>query len=248
MYQKERIAQILKILEANSYSTVKFITEQLHYSTATINRDLNLMEKQKLVIRSYGGVELVKKKGVPLPFRYHKMKTAKSKIAKAAAEFIKDGDTIFIDGTTTTEYMGKHLLEKKNLTVITNNCAVVSLLSEHGIRVICLGGEIVEPPYLLGGELSAETAMKYNADKMFFSSGTVSHDGIIDSCQAYDLLHRVMASNSKEIFYLADHEKLDKPSSMNLFDFSKVNTVITDFNFSEQVRKKFKNTEFVVVE
>lgn len=246
MYQKERIEQILKILEANSYSTVKYITDKLHYSTATINRDLNLMEKQKLIVRSYGGVELVKKKGVPLPFRYHKMKTAKSKIAKVAAEFVNDGDTIFIDASTTTEYIGKHLLERKNLTVITNNCAVVSLLSEHGIRVICLGGEIIEPPSLLGGELAAETAMKYNADKMFFSSGTVSHDGVIDSCRAYDLMHRVMASNSKEVYYLADHEKLDKPSYMNLFDFSKVNTVITDFDFSEEVKAKYSSTKFIV--
>ena len=72
MYQKERIDEILEILKANGYVTVKFLTEALHYSTATINRDLNIMEKQKLVHRSYGGVELVKNKSIPLPFRYHK--------------------------------------------------------------------------------------------------------------------------------------------------------------------------------
>lgn len=247
MYQKERIAQIMKILEENSYTTVKFLTEQLHYSTATINRDLNVMEKQKLVERSYGGVELVEKKGVPFPFRYHKRKSAKAKISKAAADLVNDGDTLFIDATTTTQYMAKYLLEKKNITVITNNCAIVSMLSEHGIRVICLGGEVTEAPYLLSGNLTVENAMKYNADKMFFSTYAVSEDGVIDSSPTYDLVHKIMKENSKEVYYLADREKLNKPSSMNLFNFSDVDTVITDFPFSENVQKKYQSTKFIVV-
>ena len=247
MYQKERISQIMKILEANGYSTVKFLTEQLHYSTATINRDLNIMEKQNLIERSYGGVELVEKKNVPFPFRYHKMKTAKAKLSKAAADFVTDGDTIFIDATTTTQYMAKFLTDKKNITVITNNCAIVSLLSEYGIRVICLGGEVVDAPYLLSGTLTVENAMKYNADKMFFSTYSVSEDGVIDSCAAYDLLHKVMKNNAKEVFYLADHEKLNKPSSMNLFDFTNVDVVITDFPFKDEVQKKYNKTQFIVV-
>lgn len=113
MYQKERIDTILSILKLNGYVSVKYLTEQLHYSTATINRDLNLMQKEGLVTRSYGGVELIKGKGVKLSFRYHLMKPIKNKIGKAAADLIKDGDTIFIDGTTTTEYIGKYLLSKK---------------------------------------------------------------------------------------------------------------------------------------
>lgn len=247
MYHKERISKIMQILEANGYSTVKFLTEQLHYSTATINRDLNIMEKQNLIERSYGGVELIQKRDVPFPFRFHKMKTAKAKLSKAAAEYVKDGDTIFIDATTTTQYMAKYLLDKKNITVITNNCAIVSILSEHGIRVICLGGEVVEAPYLLSGNLTVENAIKYNADKMFFSTYSVSEDGVIDSCEAYDLLHKVMKKNSKEVYYLADHEKLNKPSTMNLFDLSNVDVVITDFNFKNEVKKKYNKTKFVVI-
>ena len=50
MYQKERIDNILGILKANGYVSVKYLTEQLHYSTATINRDLNVMQKQNLVM------------------------------------------------------------------------------------------------------------------------------------------------------------------------------------------------------
>ena len=47
MYKKERIDSIMEILNENGYVTVKYLTEELHYSTATINRDLNDMVKQK---------------------------------------------------------------------------------------------------------------------------------------------------------------------------------------------------------
>ena len=204
MYQKERIDNIFTILKANGYVTAKYLTEKLGYSTATINRDLNVMEKQNLIKRSYGGVELIKKKSISLPFRYHKMKSEKLKIAHAAANLVCDGDIIFIDATTTTEYMAKFLTEKKNITVITNNINIVTYLSQLGTNVICLGGNIVEAPYLLSGDITLINASRYKADKAFFSTGSISKDGMIGSSKNYDLLHRCMVNNSKQSFYLVD--------------------------------------------
>lgn len=58
MYQKERIDKIMEILKENGYVTVKYLIDKLHYSNATVNRDLNIMASRKLITRSYGGVEL----------------------------------------------------------------------------------------------------------------------------------------------------------------------------------------------
>ena len=60
MYQKERLERILDFLNRNGYATVKELTELLHYSTATVNRDLNALEQMKKIKRSYGGAEPVK--------------------------------------------------------------------------------------------------------------------------------------------------------------------------------------------
>ena len=100
MYQSERLDLILEILKKNGYTTVKYLNEQLHYSNATVSRDLALLEAKKLVKRSYGGVELNENQSTPLVFRYHKMKASKIKIARKAAELIEDGDTVFIDAAT----------------------------------------------------------------------------------------------------------------------------------------------------
>ena len=98
MYQKERIDAVYDIIKKNGYVTVKYLINEIHYSSATINRDLNMLEKQGLIRRSYGGAELIEKKVAPLTFRYHKMKATKEKMGKAAAELVNDGDIIFIDG------------------------------------------------------------------------------------------------------------------------------------------------------
>ena len=244
-YQKERIDAILKILQQQGYVTVKHLTELLNYSNATINRDLNVMEKQKLIKRSYGGVELVKGYGVALPFRYEKMKAAKLKIAKKAAEYVKDGDTIFIDGSTTAEYIGQYLLEKKDICVITNNMALVIFLSQYAIRTICLGGAVVEKPYMLGGAEPVLNARRYHADKMFFSTGGICHDGTILFGGAYELMHETMMENADEIFFLADHEK-QMPICKKKKDFSEVDYIITDFEFPEAIKEKYSGTTFVL--
>jgi DeoR/GlpR family transcriptional regulator of sugar metabolism len=109
------------------------------------------------------------------------MKKEKHKIGKIASDAVCDGDTIFIDASTTAEYMAEYLTEKKDLTVITNNLAIVTRLSEYNIKVICLGGKVLEPPYMLCGIETVENAMKYKADKAFFSTWAISKEGKIAS-------------------------------------------------------------------
>lgn len=245
MHQQERIKAITEILKKNGYVSVKYLTDELHYSNATINRDLNIMKKQKLVKRSYGGVELLKTKAIPLVFRYHKMRPQKNIIGKAAAEFIEDGDTIFIDGTTTTQCIGKYITEKKDLIVITNNIGLAAFLSEYNINVICLGGKVVEIPDMVYSDITVQNASRFHADKMFFSVGSVNENGKIGTSGIYELMHIAMMENSDKVFLLVDHDKINRPMKQYLTDFNNVDYVISDFNFSDDTKNKYKNTEFI---
>ncbi len=249
MYQKERLDNIMQIVEDYGYVTVKYLVSRLHYSNATINRDLNALEAQKRIHRTYGGVEIVREQEVPLPFRYHKFKAEKHRIGRAAARLVKDGETVFIDGATTTETMAEFLLDKKDITVVTNNLAIVTLLSANGIRAICLGGEIVEPPCMLSGSLTVENAMKYHVDKMFFAAGCVTKDGRIGEGEVYYLLYATMAENADEIYFLTDHEKLERAfgNRKYLFDFHKVTAVVSDYEFDAAIKEKYPKTEFIQV-
>lgn len=244
---QKRIDRILDIIKEQGYVTVKYLCEELHYSTATINRDLNDLQKQKLIVRHYGGAELATRKGVPLIFRYHKMRPVKRVISKKAAELISDGMTVFIDGCTTTQYMAEYIGNIKDLTVITNNLNLVSHLSEAGVKCICLGGTVVEVPYMTGGEDTVLQAKTYTADLAFFSTAGVSADGSISESNAYFGLHRAMLEQAKKSIFLVDHQKIGIVRKRILCDFSKIDTVISDFEFSDRVKETFADTRFITV-
>lgn len=247
MYQKERTEQILRILQKNGYVTVRYLTEELHYSTATVNRDLNLLAGQKLVRRTYGGVELAKITAVPLPFRYHQMKTVKHHMARLAAAKIEDGETVFIDGSTTTQGIGQFLVGRK-IRVISNNMALVSFLADSGVEAICLGGKVSEAPSMLDGPDTVENAMRYRADRMFFASGGFTDDGEISGDELYYLLHHAMAARSAWVCYMADHEKRGRLTSKVTFTFSDMDCVISDYDFPADLRAKYPDTEFVTAD
>lgn len=241
---KNRRDMILDIIKENGFVTVKYLCENLHYSTATINRDLNYLKNQNLIVRKCGGAELPKSKYVPLVFRSEKMKNVKNILAKEAATLITDSMTVFIDASTTTQYLGKYLTKFKNLTVITNNLNLAIYLSNEGLTVIVLGGTIIERPYAVWGFEAAQQAATYNADIMFFSTASITSDGRIGGNPNTIM---AMMKNSKRIIYLADRSKIDYGSSRNLCDLSGVSAVISDYKFSDETKKAYPETQFIEV-
>ena len=249
MAQKERLDKIVELLEKNGFMTVKAIVGEIHYSTATVNRDLNLLQNLNILKRIYGGAELLEEKSIPLYFRYNKMRPVKNKIGKKATEFIKDGDTIFVDCSTTAQYIGKYIIDRKNLTVITNNISLASFLSEHNVTVICLGGKITEPPSMIYSADTIEMIEKYGADKMFFSAGAITEDGKIgksDSEEHY-LVIKAMMKNSAEKYLLIDREKVVSKCRKYLCTLEDIDTIITDYDFEDETKNIFSKTSFVLV-
>lgn len=248
MYQAERLSKIMEILHKCTYTTVKSLTYELGYSTATINRDLNLLEKDNLVRRNYGGVELTETTIAPLLSRYRIMEKSKSKIGETAAELIKDNETVFIDGSTTTQSIGKYLIKKNNVTVITNNVSLFLYLNERKIKTIILGGELIEPPYFLGGTETEANAMKYMVDKMFFSASGITEDGKIFADEKYEILRRIMLKNSSQAYFLIDQYKVNNNIKRVFADIGKITGVISDFDFSDEVKNQFPTTNFIFAE
>lgn len=244
---QKRIDTILGLIKEQGYVTVKYLCETLHYSTATINRDLNDLQNQKLIVRHYGGAELTTQTGVPLVMRYHKMRPVKRVIAKAAVELVQEGMTIFVDGSTTTHYIGDYIKQFKSITVISNNINLCSHLSEAGLRCICLGGAIVESPYMTCSTDTVQQAASYTADLAFFSTGGISSDGTVYMGIYYDLL-KTMLQNSQKRVLLIDHQKLDCVCPRILCHVSDLDVVVSDFDFSNAVKNQANKTEFIRVE
>lgn len=248
MYQKERLNEIIRILKKVHYTTVDYLVKEIHYSPATIRRDLTQLEKQGLIKRSHGGAEINQENETPFIFRQHSMKSAKSKMAKAAAKLVKDGDVVFLDGSSTVQYLGHFLLDKKNLCVITNNIILASFLAENGIETYCAGGKVTELPGTASGMLAAHAFSSFKADVMFFSTDGIDERGVITiKPEEYWLHNNAMLDNSKKCVYLCGSDKVYKHSKIVQCDLSRIDYFISDCDLDQKIKEKFNNTTYITV-
>ena len=234
------------MLSNAGFVTVKELMTRCEYSSATIHRDLIELEKKGLIKRSTGGAEALKRATYPsLPSRYDFQKEEKLRIARMAAKFIENGDTVFIDASTTASYVASFLSDKKDVHVITNNIELALKISLGGIKVTVLGGTVCESPSMLTGELTVENAMRFHADKAFFSTVAFSADGRISGGDTHHLIHRAMISNSEKVLFLSDAKKCTDDFKMSLCTFGEVDAVISDYDFDEEIKKTFSNTAII---
>ena len=244
MSQKIRQDQILSILKKQGYVTVRYLSDALQYSTATINRDLNAMQLAGLVKRTYGGVEAVTSRRLPpLAQRQFYHKKEKRLIAEEAAKQIQNGETVFLDGSTTVQYMLPFLFQKKDVTVITNSLRLAIELGDSPLTVICLGGTVVERPHVLFGDETIENVMRYHPDHIFFSTAGVTEDGHIHSFSY--LFHKILLKNSAHAWFLTDHTKLVERLDTALCDFSSLTGVISDFEFPSKTKEQYPSVIFI---
>lgn len=238
--------EIMKILKENHYVTVDYLVEKIRYSPASIRRDLTLLEKQGMVVRSYGGVTLGEANIAPFRFRQHSMRIAKNAIAKKAATLVKENDTVFLDGSSTTQYMGHFLIDKKNITVLTCNMILADFLSEHGVTTYCTGGRVIEYPGILGGQLMSDTLKSFNIDIAFFASTSFSLDGnILTIGEGGVRNHKCFRSCSKKLIYLCGSDKFNAGGQFVSMNLDEVDYFISDGVLPDELKQKYKNTTFI---
>ncbi|MBR2860747.1 MAG: DeoR/GlpR transcriptional regulator [Clostridia bacterium] len=247
MYQSERADAIIKILKKYHYVTVDFLVEQICYSPATIRRDLTFLEKQGVVKRSYGGVEIKDDNYTPFRFRQHSMKKEKNSIAHFAASLVKDGDTVFIDGSTSAQFLGHFLEQKKDLTVVTNNMILGIQLKEYGINTYVTGGYISEMPGILAGEITNKTYGMFHADIMFFSTIGFDKNNVYENSETYYQHHQKMFENSSVRVYLCGSNKIGKQGRLVNCAIDELDYVVSDNEIDEEIKNLHPNTKFVCV-
>ncbi len=246
MYQQERMDEIMRILKKNHYVTVDYLVNEIKYSPASIRRDLTLLQKQGLVKRSYGGVSLRNESYTPFRFRLHNMKEAKNAIAKKAASLVNDGDVVFIDSSTTSQYVGHFLINKKGLTIVTSNMTLATYMYEHGIQTFCTGGRVSAYPGALGGELTYQGFSMFNADIAFFSTGGIDVDGnIVARCELSRRKIDNLREHSKKLVCLCGSDKFDASCIYRVASMDDVDYFISDALPRVEIRDKYKNTMFL---
>lgn len=212
MLNKEREQEIINILKvSNGFVTVKSLCETLFASESSIRRDLISLERRGLVKRTYGGAELVTNFSNIITFnqRTQQNVNAKRDIAKKATSLIKDGDIVFLDQSSTSLYLANELVNRSGLTIVTNNTEILIRLANSNLKVISSGGYLSSENRncLIGGD-ARQTFENIYADIMFFSTKSITFDGIISDCSREEIVVReAMMKNAATKVCLCDSTK-----------------------------------------
>lgn len=231
MLAAERRKKIIDLVHQDKRVLVSDLSRMFEVTEETIRRDLEKLEKDGIVSRTYGGAMLNRHTNEDLPFvtRGALNTDIKRNIALKALELINDGDTLMVDPSSTAFEFLKLLGNKNNLTVITNSINILHEFANSGIHIISSGGSLRHRSLSLVGPVAHDTIQRYNVDTAVISCKALDLDrGITDSNEPECELKKYMLRQAEKVVLLADHTKFDKTAFTKLAQLNKIDVLITD--------------------
>lgn len=225
------------ILERGSI-TVGELSSLCAVGEETIRRDLNKMSSEGLIEKIYGGAVISNRMHSVLPVSTRKIMNVEGKksIAEYCISIIEDGDTIFLDGSTTALEIAASLKNCCNLVVITNSAEAACRIPETpGLKVICIGGTMRPKTKTFVGHSTVMRIKEYYANKAFICCDGADMDrGITDANEHEAEVRRAMMQHASAVELIADSSKFNKTSFVSLSGFEGIDTVVTDYQLPEQ--------------
>ena len=229
MIGTQRQTEILEYLKQHQTVSVRQIVSKFFVSEATARRDLEALEKTGLIRRVFGGATLIigSDQQVPLFVREREDGEEKDELCQRASAFIKDGDIIFLDGSSTVQFLVPYLNKFKDIVVVTNGLKIAQMLSELHIKVYLCGGLLMENSSVIVGQDAEEFISNFNADICFISCKGISEDGkLTDTSYEETKLRKRYLKNAKKKVVLMTSHKVGKKYIHTLCDKDELDHLI----------------------
>lgn len=246
-----RRMKILEWLQEEGSARVRELSAAFGVSEVTIRLDLERLEAEGHVVREHGGAYL---KTVPQQVRAMTLQhlanlDQKRRIGRAAAALVADGETIILDSGSTTTEVAANLMDREDLTVITNALNIaLNLGALPSISVHMPGGQFKAPTLSLSGEKSADYFKGLFAQKLFLATAAISRDAGLTYPSLADLyVKRAMIESAQKVILVADSSKIGRTSFSSLGDVSLINVLVTDDGITDQDKKSFEEAGIEVI-
>jgi DeoR family transcriptional regulator, aga operon transcriptional repressor len=252
---EERRRRILELVDKQERVTVEELVARFSVSAVTIRGDLDALADLGAVVRSHGGAL---RRGdtpedVPITVKETLHHSEKVRIGYAAAQMIKDGETVMLDSGTTTAEIARQIrfLKLRSLNVITNALNIaMELANLPHLRLIMIGGVLRQMSYSLAGPPAEQTLRGLHADRLFLGvDGLDPEIGLMTPDVVEAQLNAVMLQVSREVVVVADASKFQRRSLSVIARSAVVHKVITDSGTSPEVLAalRARNLEVIVV-
>lgn len=249
----DRHEKIMQLLVQHKSISVKTLCDLLQASEATIRRDLTQLENENKLERTHGGAFINDsiKLNYEETFNQKEFISAeeKRKIARAAFERIRPGDSIVLDAGTTTIELARLIGDSDMpLMIVTNATTISSILARNTkVELYVLGGKVRLNTLATVGSVASEMLKRYNVSKAFVGvNGITIENGLTTPDLEEAEMKRTMLSIADERIVLTDSTKFQKVARCQIAPISMVDQIITDSKLSDYHFERFAAQDILV--
>jgi len=239
-----RRRKILEWLQEEGSARVRDLSAAFEVSEATIRQDLERLEADGYISREHGGAFLktLPRQVETLSLQHLENMDKKRKIGVRAASLVGDGETIILDAGSTTTEVAHGLLQRRELTVITNALNIALILGAvPGFAVHMPGGQFKAPTLSLSGDKSVEYFRDILAGKLFLATAGVSLEAGLTYPSFADLqLKQAMIKAAQHVYLVADSTKINRTSFTRLGTLDVIHSFITDDGIRDEDAREFE--------
>jgi DeoR/GlpR family transcriptional regulator of sugar metabolism len=251
LFVEERRDRIYALIAKNKRVTLTELAQENSIGPATIRRDLIALEQKGLVKRTHGGAILADRtlEEIGFKIREHSNIPIKETIARMAANFVSNGEALFLDGGTTTQLVSRALKTKSNLVIVTNSPLVASeIAGTNGNVVLMTGGELRAGTNVLMGPVAVSVVKQFRADHTILGmSSLIPDQGFFTANYQEAELKRTMIEQGAHTTIVMDSGKIGKYMFSLVCSASKIHRLIIDDGISPQVTEALEKQGIEVV-
>lgn len=230
MIDRDRDERLIGFVRAVGTASVGALSREMGVGPSTIRRDLQRLAADGRLVRTYGGATVLERPAAsPTPERT-RAHPEKRRVAAAAAGLVRDGQTIVVTSGSTTLEFARQLVDRRDLTVITNSLDIAQvLLGCEGIQLVVLGGVVRPRMHSLLGHLTEQACREMRADTLFMGIGAISLErGLMNDYMPEVLTDRAIRSMATSVVVMADCSKFDLVAPALVFGLDEVAVIVTD--------------------
>ncbi len=231
MKRDDRRQAIMDLLVSEGSVDLEDLAQRFVVSKMTIHRDLDDLEATGVMrkVRGGGTIDAGTQFESDFRFRAEYDRAAKVAMSDAALDLVEPGMTVMINDGSTAAILGERLRDKRPLTVITNNAAVIEALkTETGVTLIAVGGTYSAKFNGFFGMLTENALAGLRADIAFLSAPAVSGTTVFHMDEAVINSKRAMIASGTKTCLLVHHSRFARTALHKLADLSEFDAVITD--------------------
>lgn len=246
MLAAERQAKIVELTMRRGSVQVEELANELNVSAMTIRRDLVKLEEEKKLERCHGGA--VARQEEPYAKKQISHRSEKEKLARRCLQFIKEGDTIFLDAGTTTYEIAQLIKDRRALSVVTNDLEIAQLLKDSEVELFVCGGKVQKSTGSMFERYATQMLEDFRFDVGFFGAACINEAyEVMTPTREKMWLKRHTPMHCEQSYLVVDASKFGKQAMTKINHLGNYDGIITDKIFTQKEMERLEQLGAAIV-